>query len=114
MCYTDNMQLENYFDFLAENDIRIRGTRVGIETILFDYLDLGMTPEQIAYRYPTVTIEQVYATVTYYWGNQAVIERYLQRTDEEVAASRAAQERLPSPAVARLRQLARQRELIAA
>jgi hypothetical protein len=35
------MQLEEYFDFLAPNDIRIKGTRVGIETILWDYLDLG-------------------------------------------------------------------------
>jgi hypothetical protein len=28
------MQLEDYFDFLAPNDIRVKGTRVGIETIL--------------------------------------------------------------------------------
>ena len=27
------MQLENYFDFLDDNDIRVKGTRVGIETI---------------------------------------------------------------------------------
>jgi hypothetical protein len=28
------MQLEDYFDFLAPDDIRLKGTRVGIETIL--------------------------------------------------------------------------------
>jgi len=32
------MQLEDYFSFLAPNDIRVKGTRVGIETILTDYL----------------------------------------------------------------------------
>jgi len=28
------MQLEDYFNFFAPNDIRLKGTRVGIETIL--------------------------------------------------------------------------------
>ena len=58
------MLLEDYFDFLAPNDIRIKGTRVGIETILWDYLDLGLFPEQIAARYRTLSLEQVYATLT--------------------------------------------------
>lgn len=108
------MQLENYFNFLSENDIRIAGTRVGIETVLFDYLDLGLSPEQIACRYPTLTIEQVYATITYYWRNQTDVEQYLQRTAALIAESRTAQAQSPSPAVLRLRQLARQRQLVSA
>ena len=28
------MHLEDYFNFLAPNDIRLRGHRIGIETIL--------------------------------------------------------------------------------
>ena len=60
------MQLEDYFDFLAPNDIRVKGTRIGVETILFDYLDLGLFAEQIATRYRTLSLEQVYATLTYY------------------------------------------------
>ncbi len=32
------MRLEDYFDVLAPNDIRLRGHRIGIETILSDYL----------------------------------------------------------------------------
>lgn len=36
---TDNQHpLENHFDFLSPDDIRIKGTRVGIETVLDDYL----------------------------------------------------------------------------
>ncbi len=59
------MRLEDYFDFLAPNDIRVKGTRVGIETILSDYLDLGLFPEDIVLRYPTLSLEAVYATITY-------------------------------------------------
>ncbi len=58
------MNLEDYFAFLAPTDIRVKGTRVGIETILTDYLELGLFPEQIATRYLTLSLEQVYATIT--------------------------------------------------
>ena len=29
---------EGYFDFLGEDDIRIKGTRVGIEGVLYEYV----------------------------------------------------------------------------
>ena len=60
------MQLEDYFNFLAPDDIRLKGTRVGIETILYEYIYRARTPEEIAQIYPTVTLEQVYATILYY------------------------------------------------
>ena len=41
--------MENYFDFLSPDDIRIKGTRVGIETVLDDYLR-GASPEEIVAR----------------------------------------------------------------
>ena len=39
------MRLESYFDFLSENDIRLKGTRIGIETILEDFFN-GSDPEE--------------------------------------------------------------------
>ena len=70
------MQLEDYFEFLSPEDIRIRGTRVGIESILLSYL-AGASPEEIQRRYPSVTLEQVYATVTYYLANRDGVQQYL-------------------------------------
>ena len=64
------MQIEDYFNFLAENDIRIKGTRIGIETVLDEYIHNGKTAEAIADRYHTVTLEQVYATILYYLQNR--------------------------------------------
>jgi len=104
------MQLEDYFDFLAPDDIRIKGTRVGIETILFDYLDLGLFAEQIAARYRTISLEQVYATLTYYWHNRQQVEAYLRLVDEKSERQRREQDLHPSPAVQRLREIARQRQ----
>ncbi len=38
------MLLEDYFVFRYPNDIRVRGTRVGIETILYDFIHPQQTP----------------------------------------------------------------------
>lgn len=71
------MKLENYFDFLAEDDIRIKGTRVGIETVLYDHIYKNQSAEQIAENYPSVTIDKVYATILYYFNNRERVEKYL-------------------------------------
>jgi uncharacterized protein (DUF433 family) len=63
-------QLKDYFNFLNSSDIRIEGSRIGIETILYEYIDRGRTPEEIAQIYTSLTLEQVYATILYYLQNQ--------------------------------------------
>ena len=98
------MELESYFDFLSPDDIRIKGTRVGIETVLDDYLS-GASPEEIAARYRTLTLEQVYATVTYYLRHREEVDAYLARWRAYTEAAWQEQQRNPSPVVRRLREL---------
>jgi hypothetical protein len=45
----ESLELESHFDFTGKDTIRIAGTRVGIETVLWDYQD-GASPEEIALR----------------------------------------------------------------
>ena len=103
------MELESYFDFLAPDDIRIKGTRIGIETILYDYLHRGQSPEAIAARYPSVTLEQVYATVTYYLHHRATMN-YLEDWLAHEQRMRDAQQQNPPPVVIKLRTLAARRQ----
>ena len=103
------MELENYFDFLNADDIRIKGTRVGIETVLDDYLS-GASPEEIMARYRTLTLEQVYATVTYYLCNQEEVDEYLERWRAYAEAAWQEQQRNPPPVVRRLRELKARRQ----
>ena len=103
------MELENYFDFLAPNDIRIRGTRIGIETILYDYIHRGQSPEAIAARYPSLNLEQVYATITYYLRNREQVAAYLENWLTYSRQAREAQERTPPPVVVRLQALEAER-----
>jgi len=71
------MQLEDYFDFLDPADIRIKGSRIGIEHVLDEYIHRCQTPEQIAQRFETLTLEQVYATILYYLHNKETVGKYV-------------------------------------
>lgn len=97
--------LQDYFDFLASDDIRIKGTRIGIESILYNYIHRSQSPEQIAAAFPTVSLEQVYATILYYLRNRAAVEQYLTDWLEFAHRARAEQERNPPLVVQRLRQI---------
>jgi uncharacterized protein (DUF433 family) len=103
------INMNGYFDFLTADDIRIKGTRVGIETVIDDYLN-AMSPEEIAVRYPTLTLEQVYATITYYLHNQAEIDHYLERWRCYAEQAWQQQRQYPSPAIQRLQSLKRKRQ----
>ena len=49
------MQIQDYFNFLAPDDIRIKGNRIGIESVLYEYIYRTKTPEQIAQQFETIT-----------------------------------------------------------
>ncbi|HFD38307.1 MAG TPA: DUF433 domain-containing protein [Anaerolineae bacterium] len=100
------MRIESYFDFLAPDDIRLKGTRIGIETVLYDYIHRSRSPEEIADRYPSLTLEQVYATITYYLHNRSRVDAYLADWLAHSRRMREEQDRNPPPVVARLRSLA--------
>jgi uncharacterized protein (DUF433 family) len=70
------VQIEDYFDFVSDDEIRLRGTRIGIEAILSEYQAEGL-PEEIALNYPPITIEQVHATITFYLGHRSELDQYL-------------------------------------
>ncbi len=104
------MQIEDYFNFLAEDDIRIKGTRIGIESVLYEYIYNGKTPEEIDQRFHTVTLEQVYATILYFLQNQQKVSAYLADYLEFCRNAREEQAKNPSPAVVRLRKILAERE----
>jgi uncharacterized protein (DUF433 family) len=80
------MQLEDYFEFEKFDTkfgevqrIRIKGHRIGIEYVL-EHFKVGMQPDQIQREvYPTLTLEEVYATITYYLHNREAIDEYIRK-----------------------------------
>jgi uncharacterized protein (DUF433 family) len=107
------MQLEEYFDFLSPHDIRLKGTRVGIETILYDFIYRSRSPEDIVARYPSLMLEQVHATITYYLHNKEAVTAYLVNWLENARRRREEQNRHPSPTILKLRRIAAERQVAA-
>ena len=104
------MQLEDYFNFISTNDIRLKGSRIGIETILYEYIYRARTPEEIANIYTSLTLEQVYATILYYLQNQEQVNQYLVDWLEWGRKMREEQKQNPSPTVQKLMKIKAERK----
>jgi uncharacterized protein (DUF433 family) len=82
------MQLEDYFTFekfdtkFGEVEmIRVKGHRIDIAIVVNDWKS-GLLPEQIVARYPTLNLEKVFATLTYYLNSKDRIDEYIRRGEE--------------------------------
>ena len=95
------MHIEDYFDFVSADEIRLRGTRVGIEAVLSEYLAGGL-PEEIALNYPPLTLEKVHAAITYYLGHRSVVDQYLDRWASRGDTALERQRQADSPLLERL------------
>jgi uncharacterized protein (DUF433 family) len=102
------MQLEDFFEFVEPNHIRIKGHRIGIESILTKYL-AGQAAEDILRQYDTLRPVDVYATITYYLQNQHAVDAYLKRTEALIAEDMAQSGASPSSTALRLRKLREER-----
>ncbi len=101
MSETKEIELSEYFDFVAPDVIRIRGHRLGIEHVLGYYLE-GYSPEEIAQEYPGLSLEKVYATITYYLRNREELDAYLQQVHDRDEQAWQRWVGNPSPLVQRL------------
>lgn len=106
------MQLEDYFDFEKFDSkqgvverIRLRGHRIDLDLIV-ELFNAGYSPERIRHTYQTVSLEQIYAAITYYLANKEAVDKYIERgraIEDVFYQEWLAQE--PSPVVKRLRAL---------
>ena len=66
----------------ADGALRIGASRVLLEIVIRDFQD-GGTPEMIVQEYPTVTLADVYAVISYYLRHKEEVERYLQGRERQ-------------------------------
>jgi len=104
------MDIDKYFDHLASDDIRIKGTRIGIESVLYEYIHREQSPEAIAKSFPSLTLEAIYATILYYLQNKQAIDAYMTDWLEYGRRMREKQDKNPPPVIVRLRELKAQRQ----
>jgi len=105
------MRIEDYFDFHADNDIRLKDHRIGIESVLYEYIHRARTPEEIAARFPTLSLEHVYAVILYYLRNREMIHDYMTQWIEHEDRKYEEQMKNPTPEMIRLRKIKAEREV---
>lgn len=87
--------------------VRVGPTRVTLDQVVHAFRD-GVTPEEIAMRYDTLDLGDVYSTVAYYLHHPESVNEYLER---QAAAAENARQEFAEPIdmkVLRERLLARQ------
>jgi len=60
-----------------DGTIRIGQTRVPLETVVHAFNE-GATAEEVAYRYPTLELADISATITYYLRHRIEVDEYIQ------------------------------------
>lgn len=103
------MLLEDYFLFVSQDDIRIKGHRIGIDNVLTYFLD-GYTPEEIQGIYPDLSLEKIYGTITYYLQNKNEIDAYLFRLQQWQETRYQESLKNPSPMAEKIRKMKREKE----
>jgi uncharacterized protein (DUF433 family) len=88
--------------------IRVRGTRVTLETLVEAFTD-GATAEEIAQQYPSVALADVYQVIGYYLRHSTELGSYFARRQRDIDETKRANESNWPPDGIRDRLLARRR-----
>jgi uncharacterized protein (DUF433 family) len=89
-----------------EGAIRVSGTRVSLETVVYAF-DAGGTAEEIVQQYPSLSLGNVYAIISYVLDNRQSVDDYLARRRQQADALQAEIEERWPPQGLRARLLAR-------
>lgn len=89
--------------------VRVSNTRVTLDTVVAVFKE-GTTAEEIIYRYPSLQLADVYATVAFYLNHQQEVETYLQQRQQQAQEIRKINESRFDPQGLRDRLLARKAE----
>jgi len=66
----------------ADGVVRVGNTRVTLDTVIAVFKQ-GTTAEEIVYRYPSLRLADVYATIGFYLNHQQEVETYLQLRQQQ-------------------------------
>ena len=86
--------------------IRVAGTRVTLDTVI-SVFNAGATPEEMAQRYPTLQLADVYAVIGYYLHHRSEVDTYLHERERQADAIQKENEARFNPSGLRERLLAR-------
>lgn len=60
---------------------RIAGHRIKVQDIVIWHERMGMSPDEIIYHHPTISLADVYAALTYYYDHKVEIRKQIAAGD---------------------------------
>lgn len=95
----------------SDGTILVGKTRVTLDTVVAVFTQ-GATAEEIVYRYPSLKLADVYATIAFYLNHQSEVEAYLQQRKKQALEIRAKNQAKFDPQGLRDRLLARKKDFL--
>ncbi len=93
-------------EMTQEGVVRVGKTRVTLDTVITVFKQ-GTTAEEIAYRYPTLTLADIYSAIAFYLNHQPEVETYLHQREQQAKEIRRINEAKFDPQGLRDRLIAR-------
>ncbi|MBM3130268.1 MAG: DUF433 domain-containing protein [Chloroflexi bacterium] len=90
----------------ADGVLRVTGTRVRLDTVIGAF-NSGYVAEEILFKYPSLSLTDIYAVITYYLWHRVEVDQYLEEREMVTAQVRQENERRFPPRGVRERLLAR-------
>ncbi|MBA4120984.1 MAG: DUF433 domain-containing protein [Acidobacteria bacterium] len=72
----------------ADGTIRVGKTRIALESVIHHFR-LGATAEEIAQKFPSLKLAEVYGVISFFLSSREEVEKYLQRQEAESNAVQA-------------------------
>jgi len=85
---------------------KVGGTRVTLDTVVKAFIR-GATAEEIAQQYPSVSLSDIYSTISYYLQNRNEVDKYLAKRKKQAQTVKRENEKRLDPHGIRERLLAR-------
>ena len=61
---------------------RIAGHRIRVQDVVIWYEYQGMSPDEIVYHYPSITLADVHAALAYYYDHLGEIQQQIRESEE--------------------------------
>lgn len=61
---------------------RIAGHRIRVQDIVIWHEMMGLSPDEIIYHHPTITLADIYAALAYYYDRREQIRQDIQESEE--------------------------------
>lgn len=72
---------KKYIEKREDGGYWLAGTRISLDVIVTDF-NRGDSPETIRRNFPSLTLEEIYGTLTFYLAHQTILDEYLRESGE--------------------------------